>query len=79
MGHWRLDDGTGAGVADEKRSYLDTPGYTAFLGVVAFWAAASSGNAPYVRVLAGVSAAAAALHLGFVFRRARDRRSTAGR
>ncbi|MFE7451872.1 hypothetical protein [Streptomyces griseus] len=80
MRHWRLDDGTGAGVADKKRSYLDTPGYTAFLGVVALWAAASSGNEPYVRVLAGVSAAAAALHLGFVlFRRARDRRSAAGR
>ncbi|MFY0515128.1 hypothetical protein ACOMD4_32760 [Streptomyces anulatus] len=63
-------------MAAEKQSYRGTPGYTAFLGVVAFWAAASSGNASYVRVLAGISAAAAALHLGFLlFRRRRDRRS----
>ncbi|MFJ5169202.1 hypothetical protein ACIQBK_34665 [Streptomyces anulatus] len=65
-------------MAGEKQSYRDTVGYTAFLGVVAFWAAASSGNQPYVRVLAGISAAAAALHLGFLlFRRRRDRRSAA--
>ncbi|MFD4797820.1 hypothetical protein [Streptomyces anulatus] len=65
-------------MAAEKQSYRDTPGYMAFLGVVAFWAAASSGNEPYVRVLAGISAAAAALHLGLLlFRRRRGRRSAA--
>ncbi|WP_330322575.1 hypothetical protein OG944_21880 [Streptomyces anulatus] len=65
-------------MAAEKQSYRGTAGYTAFLGVVAFWAAASSGNEPYVRVLAGISAAAAALHLGLLlFRRRRDRRSAA--
>ncbi|MFJ9888446.1 hypothetical protein ACIQRW_21610 [Streptomyces sp. NPDC091287] len=65
-------------MAAKKQSFVDTPGYLAFLGVVAFWAAVSSGNQPYVRVLAGISAAAAALHLGFLlFRRRRDRRSPA--
>ncbi len=65
-------------MAGEKQSYGGASGYTAFLGVVAFWAAASSGNEPYVRVLAGISAAAAALHLGLLlFRRGRDRRSAA--
>ncbi|MFJ6808823.1 MYXO-CTERM sorting domain-containing protein [Streptomyces anulatus] len=63
-------------MAAGKQSHWDLPGYTAFLGVVAFWAAVSSGNEPYVRVLAGISAAAAALHLGsLLFRRRRDRRS----
>ncbi len=65
-------------MAGEKQSYGGASGYTAFLGVVAFWAAASSGNEPYVRVLAGISAAAAALHLGLLlFRRGRGRRSAA--
>lgn len=65
-------------MAAEKQSYRGAPGYTAFLGVVAFWAAASSGNEPCVRVLAGISAAAAALHLGLLlFRRRRDLRSAA--
>ncbi|MFG2614564.1 hypothetical protein [Streptomyces anulatus] len=65
-------------MAAKKQSYGDHPGYVAFLGVVAFWAAASSGNEPYVRVLAGISAAAATLHLGsLLFRRRRDRRSAA--
>lgn len=65
-------------MAAEKKSYRNTTGYVAFLGVVAFWAAASSGNEPYVRVLAGISASAAALHLGFLLlTRRRDRRSAA--
>lgn len=65
-------------MAGEKQSYGGASGYTAFLGVVAFWAAASSGNEPYVRVLAGISTAAAALHLGLLlFRRRRGRRSAA--
>ncbi|MCX4508356.1 hypothetical protein ACH4E9_32900 [Streptomyces anulatus] len=65
-------------MAGEKQSYGGASGYTAFLGVVAFWAAASSGNEPYVRVLAGISAAAAALHLGLLlFRRRRGRSSAA--
>ncbi|GHF70818.1 hypothetical protein PV376_31515 [Streptomyces sp. NRRL_ISP-5395] len=62
----------------EKRSYLDTPGYLAFLTVVAFWAAASSGSPLYVRVLAGVSAACTAVHLAVLMvRRRRDRRTVA--
>ncbi|MFJ2225176.1 hypothetical protein ACIOFY_34675 [Streptomyces anulatus] len=65
-------------MAAKKQSYGDHLVYVAFLGVVAFWAAASSGNEPYVRVLAGISAAAAKLHLGsLLFRRRRDRRSAA--
>ncbi|MFE7371466.1 hypothetical protein [Streptomyces anulatus] len=78
MGHWSSTTGRGHEVAGEKQSFGGASGYTAFLGVVAFWAAASSGHAPYVRVLAGISAAAAALHLGLLlFRRRRDRRSVA--
>ncbi|MCC8479395.1 hypothetical protein ACWDBC_06020 [Streptomyces parvus] len=62
----------------EKRSFLDTPGYLAFLAVVAFWAAASSGSPLYVRVLAGISAAFAAGHLAVLLvRRRRDRRTVA--
>ncbi|WP_424569224.1 hypothetical protein [Streptomyces sp. CH-036] len=62
----------------EKRSYLDTPGYLAFLAFVAFWAAASSGSPLYVRVLAGVTAAFAAGHLAVLLvRRRRDRRMAA--
>ncbi|MEU4181161.1 hypothetical protein [Streptomyces sp. NPDC026589] len=65
-------------MAAEKQSYRGTTRYVAFLGIVAFWAAASSGNEPYVRVLAGISAAAAALHLGFLpLMRRRHRRSAA--
>ncbi|MFD4020789.1 hypothetical protein [Streptomyces sindenensis] len=62
-----------------KRSYLDTPGYLAFLAVVAFWAAASSGSPLYVRVLAGITAALAAGHLAMTLvRRRRDRRTASG-
>ncbi|MFE6984056.1 hypothetical protein [Streptomyces griseus] len=62
----------------EKRSYLDAPGYLAFLTVVAFWAAASSGSPLYVRVLAGISAAFTAVHLAVLLvRRRRDRRTVA--
>ncbi|MFD0424245.1 hypothetical protein [Streptomyces parvus] len=60
----------------KKRSFLDTPGYLAFLAVVAFWAAASSGSPLYVRVLAGITAAFAAGHLTVLLvRRRRDRRA----
>ncbi|WP_405635858.1 hypothetical protein OG543_13115 [Streptomyces sp. NBC_01178] len=63
---------------DEKRSYLDTPAYTAFLTVVAFWAAASSGTASYVRVGAGLCAAGAAAHfVRLLVERRRDRRGAA--
>ncbi|APS20725.1 hypothetical protein TK78_18625 [Streptomyces sp. Tue 6075] len=62
----------------KKRSFLDTPGYLAFLAVVAFWAAASSGSPLYVRVLAGTTAAFAAGHLTvFLIRRRRDSRTVA--
>ncbi|MGW0642747.1 hypothetical protein [Streptomyces badius] len=59
-----------------KRSHLDTPGYPAFLAVVALWAAASSGSPLCVRVLAGITAALAAGHLAV--RRRRDRRAASG-
>lgn len=60
------------------RSYPNTPGYSAFLAVVAFWAAASSGSPVYVRVLAGISAAFTAVHLAVLLvRRRRDRRTVA--
>ncbi|MGW6582323.1 hypothetical protein ACWF76_23565 [Streptomyces globisporus] len=61
-----------------KRSYLDTPGYLAFLAVVAFWAAASSGSPLYVRALAGITAALATAHLAVLLvKRRRDRRTVA--
>ncbi|MFJ2025906.1 hypothetical protein ACIODW_19180 [Streptomyces sp. NPDC087897] len=63
----------------EKRSYLDTPAYLAFLTVVAFWAAASTGNARHARVLAGICAVGTAVNLALVLaRRRRDRRTAAG-
>ncbi|MGW9245540.1 hypothetical protein [Streptomyces badius] len=62
-----------------KRSHLDTPGYPAFLAVVALWAAASSGSPLCVRVLAGITAALAAGHLAVTLvGRRRDRRTASG-
>ncbi|WP_229825468.1 hypothetical protein [Streptomyces sindenensis] len=62
-----------------KRLCLDTPGYLAFLAVVAFWAAASSGSPLHVRVLAGITAALAAGHLSVTLvGRRRDRRTASG-
>ncbi|MFH9609712.1 hypothetical protein [Streptomyces sp. NPDC017448] len=62
----------------EKRSYLDTPAYMAVLATVAFWAAASTGNALPARVLAGVCAVGAAANLvRLLVGRRRGRRTAA--
>ncbi|RPK94581.1 hypothetical protein EES46_00785 [Streptomyces sp. ADI98-10] len=61
----------------KRKSYLDTPGYMAFIGVVAFWAAASSGSDSYVRVLAGACAAFALVRLGIQLVGRRRRRRAA--
>ncbi|WP_228994821.1 hypothetical protein [Streptomyces sp. DH8] len=62
----------------EKRPYLDTPAYMAVLTVVAFWAAASTGNALHARVLAGVCAVGSAANLvRLLVGRRRGRRTAA--
>lgn len=65
-------------IVTKKQPYLDTPGYMAFMGVMAFWAAASSGTEPYVRVPAGATAAFAVVRLGIhMAKRPRRRRAAA--
>ncbi|MFF6931153.1 hypothetical protein [Streptomyces californicus] len=60
----------------EKQSYLGTPATLAFMIVAAVWTAASSGTAPYARVLACVWAGGAAVNLVLLLvRRRRDRRA----
>ncbi|WP_420168225.1 hypothetical protein [Streptomyces violaceoruber] len=62
----------------EKQSYLGTPTTLAVMIVAAVWAAASSGTAPYARVLACVWAGGAAVNLVLLLvRRRRDRRTAA--
>ncbi|MFJ5892466.1 hypothetical protein [Streptomyces californicus] len=58
----------------EKQSYLGTPTTLAVMIVAAVWTAASSGTAPYARVLACVWAGGAAVNLVLLLvRRRRDR------
>ncbi|MGW4309137.1 hypothetical protein [Streptomyces sp. SID10692] len=60
----------------EKQSYLGTPTTLAVMIVAAVWTAASSGTAPYARVLACVWAGGAAVNLVLLLvRRRRDRRA----
>ncbi|MFD8941707.1 hypothetical protein ACFV00_06835 [Streptomyces californicus] len=60
----------------EKQSYLGTPATLAVMIVAAVWTAASSGTAPYARVLACVWAGGAAVNLVLLLvRRRRDRRA----
>ncbi|MCF3167761.1 hypothetical protein IPZ64_12650 [Streptomyces violaceoruber] len=62
----------------EKQSYLGTPTTLAVMIVAAVWTAASSGTAPYARVLACVWAGGAAVNLALLLvRRRRDRRTAA--
>ncbi|MEU6503021.1 hypothetical protein ABZ895_26080 [Streptomyces californicus] len=58
----------------EKQSYLGTPTTLAVMIIAAVWTAASSGTAPYARVLACVWAGGAAVNLVLLLiRRRRDR------
>ncbi|WP_063835692.1 MULTISPECIES: hypothetical protein [Streptomyces] len=60
----------------EKQSYLGTPTTLAVMIIAAVWTAASSGTAPYARVLACVWAGGAAVNLALLLvRRRRDRRA----
>ncbi|WP_439082545.1 hypothetical protein [Streptomyces sp. WL006] len=60
----------------EKQSYLGTPTTLAVMIIAAVWTAASSGTAPYARVLACVWAGGAAVNLVLLLvRRRRDRRA----
>ncbi|MDW4911945.1 hypothetical protein [Streptomyces californicus] len=60
----------------EKQSYLGTPTTLAVMIVAAVWTAASSGTAPYARVLACVWAGGAAVNLVLLLvRRRRDLRA----
>ncbi|MEU3720259.1 hypothetical protein [Streptomyces californicus] len=58
----------------EKQSHLGTPATLAVMIIAAVWTAASSGTAPYARVLACVWAGGAAVNLVLLLvRRRRDR------
>ncbi|MGV0099115.1 hypothetical protein [Streptomyces californicus] len=58
----------------EKQSYLGTPATLAVMIIAAVWTAASSGTAPYARVLACIWAGGAAVNLVLLLvRRRRDR------
>ncbi|QSS92130.1 hypothetical protein [Streptomyces sp. M54] len=60
----------------EKHSYLGTPTTLGVMIIAAVWTAASSGTAPYARVLACVWAGGAAVNLALLLvRRRRDRRA----
>ncbi|CAM5343385.1 MULTISPECIES: hypothetical protein [Streptomyces] len=60
----------------EKQSYLGTPATLAVMIIAAVWTAASSGTAPYARVLACVWAGGAAVNLVLLLvRRRRDLRA----
>ncbi|MFI1190787.1 hypothetical protein [Streptomyces californicus] len=62
----------------EKQTYFGTPTALSLMIVAAVWAAASSGTAPYARVVACVWAVGTAVNLVLLLaRRRRERRAAA--